>query len=82
MTQRDHDHTDTRQTSCSLGPILGPARYVTINGAATATGLSEGAVRKRLQRGIWLQDKHYRKAPDGRIYIDLHAVEKWIESDS
>lgn len=82
MTHRDHDRTDTAKAPCALAPLLGPARYVTVKGAATAMGLSEGAVRKRLQRGIWLQDKHYRKAPDGRIYIDLHAVEKWIESDS
>ncbi len=59
---------------------VAPARYLTIKGAAAAMGLSEGAVRKRLERGIWLENKHYRKAPDSRIYIDMRAIEAWIES--
>lgn len=59
---------------------MAPARYVTIAGAATAMGLSEGSVRKRIERGIWLERVHYRKAPDNRIYIDLKAIEAWIES--
>jgi len=66
--------TETRATS------VGPARFITIKGAATAMGLTEGAIRKRIERGIWLLDKHYRKAPDGRLYIDLKAIEAWIES--
>ncbi len=59
---------------------MAPARYVTIKGAAAAMGLSEGSVRKRIERGIWLEGKHWRKAPDQRIYVDLRAIEAWIES--
>lgn len=64
----------------TFSPPIAPARYVTIKGAAASMGLSEGAVRKRIERGIWLQDKHYRKAPDGRLYIDMRAIEAWVES--
>lgn len=60
--------------------VVATARYVTIKGAALAMGLSEGAVRKRIERGIWLEGRQWRKAPDSRIYIDMRAVEAWIES--
>ena len=60
--------------------VVAPARYCTIKGAAAAMGLSEGSLRKRLERGIWLENKHWRKSPDGRIWIDMRAVEAWIES--
>lgn len=59
---------------------IAPARYVTVKGAAAAMGLSEASVRKRIERGIWLENKHWRKAPDQRIYIDMKAIEAWVES--
>jgi hypothetical protein len=58
---------------------VAPARFVTIELAATITGLSSGAIRKRLERGIWLEGRHWRRSPDGRIWIDTKGVEKWIE---
>ena len=67
-------------SSTTQAVAVAPARYVTIKGAAAAMGLSEGAVRKRLERGIWLEGKQWRKAPDQRIYIDMLAVAAWIES--
>jgi hypothetical protein len=67
-------------SSETLLPPVAPARYVTVKGAAAAMRLSEGSVRKRIERGIWLEGKHWRKAPDNRIYIDLRAIEAWIES--
>jgi hypothetical protein len=57
-----------------------PARYVTVAMAAKMTGLSEGAVRKRLERGIWVQNREWRRAPDGRIWIDTEGIRKWVEA--
>jgi hypothetical protein len=76
-----HRRRDDSVGSNEGGEIrMAPARYVTIKSAAAAMGLSEGAIRKRIERGIWLRDKHYRRAPDGHLYIDLKAIEAWIES--
>ena len=61
-------------------PMVAPARYVTIKAAAVALGLSEGAIRKRLERGLWLENAQFRRAPDGRIWIDLKGVERWVET--
>jgi len=45
----------------------------------TLTGYTDKAVRRKIEEGIWLQGRHYRKAPDGRITIDLQAYYSWVE---
>lgn len=37
------------------------------------TGYTEKAVRRKIEDGVWLQGRHFRKAPDGRINVDLQA---------
>ncbi|SEA76364.1 excisionase [Variovorax sp. YR216] len=59
--------------------VVNAARFVTVELAGTITGLGSNAVRKRIERGIWLEDVHWRRAHDGRIWIDMKAVERWIE---
>lgn len=63
--------------------VLAPmARYVTIRGAAVALGMSEAAIRKRIERGVWLEKVHYRRSPDSRIWIDMKGIEKWVEAET
>lgn len=50
---------------------------VTIDKAAGETGLTPAAIRKRIERGTWLDGHEYSRAPDGRIYIDVQAVARW-----
>lgn len=58
------------------------ARYVTIKSYAASSGLSEGGIRKRIDRGVWIEGREWRRAPDGRIMIDTKGVEKWIETET
>lgn len=57
-----------------------PANYVTVPLAAACLGLTEKAIRRKMQDGIWLDGREYRKGPDGRIYIHIPSVERWVES--
>lgn len=59
--------------------IVNPARFVTIEMCAAVTGLTKGAVGKRIERGYWIEGRQFRKAADGRIWIDMQAVEKWVQ---
>lgn len=59
--------------------LVATARYVTIALAAAVTGLTEKAIRAKCERGVWIQDREWRRAPDGRIYIDMERVAKWVE---
>ncbi|MEH3087676.1 MAG: excisionase [Xylophilus ampelinus] len=57
---------------------LNAARFVTIELAATLTGLTANAVRKRIERGHWLEGHQWKTGLDGRIWIDMQGVEKWL----
>lgn len=60
--------------------LLTPARYVTVELAATLHGLTPAAIRKRVERGQWLEGREWRRGPDGRVWIDTKGVERWIET--
>lgn len=55
-------------------------RYVLIPVFCQFTGYSEKAVRCKIHEGVWLEGKHYRKAPDGRITMDMEAYHQWVEA--
>lgn len=59
--------------------VVAPVRYVTIEKFEALSGYTEKAVRAKITRGIWLQDRVFRKAPDGRILIDLDGYARWAE---
>lgn len=56
------------------------APYVLIPLFCAITGYSEKAVRLKIQRGVWLENREWRKAPDGRILISMRDYEKWVTS--
>jgi hypothetical protein len=57
-----------------------PARFVTIDLAVKLTGLTEKAIRRKMERGIWAEGIHFRKR-DGGIFIDLRGYERWVEKE-
>lgn len=46
---------------------------------SSLTGYSEGAIYKKIHDGVWLEGKHYRKAPDGRVTLNLKEYYRWVE---
>ena len=62
-----------------MSRIISPASYVTVDLAAACIGLTDRAIRRKIQDGVWLDGREYRKGPDGRVYIHLPSVEKWVE---
>jgi len=42
-------------------------------------GISEETARKYRERGIWLEDKHWRKDPIGRYVYNPSAIDDWFE---
>lgn len=55
-------------------------RYVRIARFADLTGYTEKAIRRKIAEGIWLDGREYRRAPDGRLCIDLEGYCRWVES--
>jgi len=58
------------------------ARYVQIAKFCEETGYTARAVETKIHRGVWVEGRQYRRAPDGRILIDMEGYEKWVENQS
>ena len=54
-------------------------QWITINKLAETMGYSENAIRAKIKKGVWLMEKHWRKAPDGRILFNPDAINEWVE---
>ena len=55
------------------------ARYVTIALAAVKTGLSEKAIRRKVEEGVWVIGREWKRGIDGHIYIDMEGYDQWVE---
>ena len=53
--------------------------WVLIPTFSTMTGYTDKAVRRKIEEGIWIEGKHYRRAPDGRITMNVPEYYRWVE---
>jgi hypothetical protein len=56
------------------------ARYVLLPLANAITGYTVKAMERKIERGDWAEGKVWRRAPDGRILIDILGYQRWVES--
>lgn len=59
--------------------LVAPAPYVRISLAATITGYTEKAIRRKIADGVWREGDVWRKAPDGSILISIKGYTAWAE---
>jgi hypothetical protein len=59
--------------------VVGTARYVLLPLANLLTGYSVKAMERKIERGDWLEGKVWRRAPDGRIVIDVLGYQRWVQ---
>ncbi len=59
--------------------LVAPAPYVTIPLASYITGLTEKAIRRKIEDGKWLDGREYRRSPDGGIFISMKGYQAWVE---
>jgi hypothetical protein len=55
------------------------ADYATIPVAAAMTGYSAKAIRRKIEAGVWLEGREFRRAPDGHVLISVKGYELWVE---
>ena len=63
----------------ALTAQVAPAPYVTVALAAIITGLTEKAIRRKIEEGKWVDGREYRRSPDGGIFISLKGYQLWVE---
>ena len=62
-----------------MSAVIQYARYVTISLCEQLTGYTQKAIRMKIQEGVWIEGHEYIRAPDGRVLIDMHGIERWAE---
>ena len=59
--------------------VVGTSRYVLLPLANLLTGYSVKAMERKIERGDWQEGKVWKRAPDGRILIDVLGYQRWVE---
>lgn len=60
--------------------MVNAAPYVTIRLAALITGLTEKAIRRKIEDGKWIEGSEYRRSPDGGLFISMQGFKRWVEA--
>lgn len=55
-------------------------RYVLPAKFEELTGYTVKAVERKIESGVWREGHEFRRAPDGRILIDLEGYDRWVEN--
>jgi hypothetical protein len=55
-------------------------KYVQLPIFEALTGYTRKSIRRKIEEGVWLEGQEYRRAPDGRILVDLDGYQKWVEN--
>lgn len=56
-----------------------PADYVTVKLASAITGLTDKAIRRKIEEGKWLEGREWHRSPDGGIFISMKGYSAWVE---
>ena len=51
-------------------------RFVSVKRFAELSGYTEKAVYHKIADGVWLENRHFRRAPDNRILMDVERLKK------
>lgn len=54
-------------------------RWVKLNKYCDLTGDTPDAVYAKNRRGLWTPGVHFKKAPDGCLWVNIEEVNKWVE---
>lgn len=57
-------------------------RYLTISKFAAESGYTEDAIRSKIRDAIWREGLEWKRAPDGRVLIDVDGYHRWVEAGS
>jgi hypothetical protein len=67
----------TEAATSTTAPLT--SRYVLLSVATHLTGYTIKAMERKIERGDWTEGKVWRRAPDGRILIDILGYQRWVE---
>lgn len=57
-------------------------KYITVKRFAELSGFSENAIRGKIQRGDWLENRVWKHTPTGGLVIMLEGYYRWVEGST
>lgn len=54
-------------------------RYLTIRKFAAESGYTELAIRTKIRDGVWRVGQEWKRAPDGRVLVDVDGFHRWVK---
>lgn len=57
-------------------------RWVKLSKYCDLTGDTSDAVHAKRRKGHWVDGVHCKVAPDGNLWVNLEAVELWVQQGS
>jgi len=57
-------------------------RYVRVRKFTELSGYTEKAIYRKIEDGVWMLGREYRRAPDGCIHIDIEGYQRWVEGNA
>lgn len=72
---------------CEAIPTKGPMpaylhHGATFSGPVVYVGdqrLHAKTIRRKIEEGVWIENRHYRRVPDSRVLIDVEGFKAWVE---
>ncbi|WP_220816191.1 excisionase family protein [Pseudomonas paralcaligenes] len=61
-----------------LQPLITPGDWFRGELLPAVFGITNEAARKYRERGVWLENKHYRKDPVGKYVYNRAAIAAWM----
>jgi hypothetical protein len=55
--------------------------FVTTEKLSEMTGYTKEAIRMKVKTGVWIKQKHYLKAPDGRLIFIVEMIYQWMRGE-
>lgn len=49
---------------------------------AACFGLTDKAIRRKIEEGKWLAGREYHRDPDGNIWLDVKGIMQWVAGEA
>lgn len=72
------DAESSTATPAPMVIMVGSSKRVVAPLLAAMTGLTLRAIDGKRAGGYWVEGQEWYRAPDGTIWYDVEAVEKWV----
>ena len=69
-----------RRELTSYNGTIAYMKWVKLCKYCEISGDTKDAVNAKRRNGIWAEGKQWRKAPDNKIWINIEAIDKWVEN--